>query len=163
MTKTNNILKLRIACVVLVLLLLANLAYFAHNPFVSFITVVFFTLVPGYLLLNLITREIKSFWEKLTLSLGLSLIILMIGGLVLNSLHFFGLARPLTALNIFAMLDLLTVGLLFLQRKKFVKINKNIMLPNKEMMVMAVILTLLPLLAVGVLVPGRRYSCLAVC
>ncbi len=56
----------------------------------------FITIFPGYLLLTTLFTAIKSFWEKLFCSVGLSIAYLMLGGLLLNStLPLWGIKDPL--------------------------------------------------------------------
>lgn len=128
----------------------ANLAFLINNYFGSAITLLFFLFIPGYLLLRIITYEIKSRWEIASFSLGLSLLLLMLGGLALNTLNIFGLKEPLTTFNIFVMLDTLTIALLFFNRNKTFDLPKriNFNFPLKNI-VMFILLSILPFLAAG--------------
>lgn len=130
-------------------LLLANIAYFSHDFLGSIITASFFLTMPGYLLLNRITTEIKARWEVISFSLGLSVLLLMVGGLALNSLHTFGLSRPLTTLNIFITLDLMTGVLFTLNRRLIFSLPNKLPTFDKEKTSAVAGLTLLPLLAIG--------------
>lgn len=146
---SKNTREIKLWKLIFVLLAIANLAYLPKDFFGWVITLSFFLLAPGYLLLTRMQHSIKSRWEIFSFSLGLSLLILMVSGLALNSLHVFGLARPLTTPNIFASLDLVTLALLVLNRKELFKFHK--LHPQTYSLQNAVIvaLTLLPLLAIG--------------
>ena len=131
------------------LLLLANLTFLTKSILGSAITITFFLLVPGYLLLNTINHNLKSRWEVASLSLGLSVLLLMVGGLALNSLHALGLERPLETVNIFAMLDLYTIALIIANKNKFISVSKLRLIPTLEEFGFLSVLTILPILAVG--------------
>lgn len=135
--------------IVLALLTIANLAYLLKDFFGWVITLSFFLLVPGYLVLTHMQHRIKSRWEVISFSLGISLLILMVSGLALNSLHIFGLARPLTSPNIFACLDITTLALTAINRKKLVTVKKLHLQFRVLTSVIIIMLTLLPLLAIG--------------
>jgi uncharacterized membrane protein/glycosyltransferase involved in cell wall biosynthesis len=134
---------------ILPLLVLANAAYFAKDILGWIITLGFFLFVPGYLALNRIKHGMKSNWEIASFSLGLSLLIIMAGGLSLNSLHAIGLGQPLTSPYIFAMLDLVTVVLIAVNRAAQISVPRIRLRTNIEQIVCASILTFLPLLAIG--------------
>ena len=135
--------------ILLPFLAVANASYFLKD-FLGWIpTLCFFLFIPGYLLFSLLKHGIKSRWIIASFSLGLSLLLLMVGGLLLNELHVFGLARPLVTGNIFIMLDVMTLVLLaFNIRRPFIvpKIKLHL---SKELVTVATLLTLLPLLAIG--------------
>ena len=133
----------------LLLLTVANASYFSKNFFGWAITLCFFLFVPGYLLLSLLKHEIKSRWEIASFSLGLSLLLLMVGGLVLNSLHAFGLAQPLETLNIFITLDAITLILLTCNGNRSVDLLRLHLHISKQQIVFAMALTVLPMLAIG--------------
>jgi uncharacterized membrane protein len=133
----------------ILLLALANAVYLTHNIIGWVITLGFFLIVPGYLLLTLLKHTIKSNWEILGFSLGLSLLILMLGGLALNSLHAFGLQRPLTTWNIFITLDAITLVLLLLNKNRVISLPRRMPHPSREQLIMFVAITLLPFLAIG--------------
>ena len=86
------LLKNKIIIVLMLALLLANLAYFTRDFLGWAVTLGFFLFVPGYLLLSCLKHGIKNHWEIASFSLGLSLLLIMVGGLALNSLHAFRLA-----------------------------------------------------------------------
>lgn len=135
---------------VLLGLLLANLAYLTRDFVGWLLTLGFFLLVPGYLLLGTITDSVKSRWEALNLSLGLSILVLIMSGLLLNALHFFGLNRPLTTWNVFIALDIVTLGLLQLSKKKAlggIRLQSWVFRPMRTTILLA--LTALPVLATG--------------
>ena len=141
--------ELKLWQILLPLLVVANASYLLKD-FLGWIpTLCFFLFIPGYLLFNLLKHEIKSRWIIASFSLGLSLLLLMVGGLLLNELHVFGLASPLVTQNIFAMLDVMTIILLAFNIRKSFKlpiINAHI---SKEKAIISTLLTLLPLLAIG--------------
>ncbi len=129
------------------LLILANVAYFLHNVVGWLITLSFFLFVPGYLILAQIQHTIRSRWEILSFSLGLSLLFLLIGGLGLNTLHYVGLERPLDTLPIFVSLDVLTIGLIYLNRHKAFSIPHVYATIKSWHIVAALSMLILPLLA----------------
>jgi glycosyltransferase involved in cell wall biosynthesis/uncharacterized membrane protein len=133
--------------VVLPLLILANSAYLLHNSVGSTITLAFFLLVPGYLLLTWISPGIDSKWIKICTSLALSILIIMLGGLGLNTLHKFGLSQPLETTNIFILLDAMVLLLIGKNRQDSISIPKAGFSKNEAWVIVAV--TILPLLAIG--------------
>jgi uncharacterized membrane protein len=128
-------------------MILANVAYLTHSFIGWVVTLSFFLLLPGYLLLSSMKHGIKSLWEIGSLSLGLSTLVLMVSGLILNSLHAFGLRRPLDTINIFTTLDIVTFLLLTFVPSKKIKIALPKLKTTSEEVVVALLLTLLPLLA----------------
>lgn len=130
-------------------LMLANLAYIPNNVVGWAVTLCFFLFVPGYLLLSLLKHEIQSRWEIASFSLGLSILLLMLGGLLLNTLSIFGLKQPLTTIPIFSMLDVLTCVLLMCNGNKTVEIPPIHLSFSLKHSGMTVLLTLLPLLGAG--------------
>ena len=135
--------------VLLLALAAANAAYLTQNFFGWVITLSFFLFVPGLLLLSCLTHGIRSKWEIASFSLGLSLLLMMAGGLALNSLHTFGLAHPLSTLNIFVTMDLITVVLLAANNKVDVPLPHVPLRATTEQVLTFLGLTVLPLLAVG--------------
>lgn len=132
------------------LLILAVAAYVIPNVIGSSLTLLFFLSVPGYLLLRRITSSFGGWWVQAGLSVVLSLLVIMVGGLLLNTLHYIGLDRPLTTLNIFTMLSLSTLLLVWLNRKVKLAISlPELKFPSKIYLFTAVLLTLLPVLAIG--------------
>ncbi|HWA51819.1 MAG TPA: DUF2206 domain-containing protein [Patescibacteria group bacterium] len=135
--------------IILPLLVVANISYLIGGIVGSIITLSFFLFAPGYLFLNLLKHELKSKWEIGSFSMGISLLSIMLGGLCLNTLNIFGLSQPLTSLNIFLMLNLFVISLLWVNRKKKIKIPKLQIKASKEQLVIAGLLTFLPFLAAG--------------
>ncbi|HUC90002.1 MAG TPA: glycosyltransferase [Patescibacteria group bacterium] len=133
------------------LLVVANLAYMSRGIFGAAITLGFFLLAPGYLLLRSLNHGIKSSWEVLSFSLGLSILLFMIAGLLLDSLHALGLNRPLTTFNVFAALNIITLALLVFTRRSLVVLPTFWKLNRSSGLKISItgLLTLLPLLAVG--------------
>lgn len=130
-------------------LLVANIMYLTHSILGFAATLSFFLSVPGYSFLSLLKHEMKSKWEIASFSLGLSLLLLMLGGLALNTLNLIGLKQPLTTLNIFLILDLMTAILIFLNRKVIIKLPKINFSFDKEKTIFTTILSFLPFLAAG--------------
>lgn len=135
--------------IVLPLLILANAGYLSKNFFGVAVTLGFFLTVPGYMLLTTLKHEIRSRWEIAGFSLGLSLFLLVVSGLALNSLHAFGLSQPLTTLNIFIMFDFVSIALMSILRKKSISLPAKYHRSSLEELLFGVALTALPLLAIG--------------
>jgi uncharacterized membrane protein len=135
--------------IIIPLLALANAAYLLNNIIGWALTLGFFLLAPGYLLLAQFKLKLESRWETAAFSMGLSILLLMLTGLALNSLHAFGLARPLTTPNVFAALDIVTLALLGVNLKKSFPLAVPILRLSYLEMAACTILTLLPLLAIG--------------
>lgn len=131
----------------LALLLLANLSYFMQNIIGWAITLVFFLLFPGYLLLKLIKISFQSYSETLVFSLGLSILVLTAGGLLLNGFHTLGFDRPLTTLPIFIFFNLIILLMIFLTRHKDWYLQLPKISISIELVLVIISLTLLPLLA----------------
>jgi len=93
---------------------LANFCYLTHNFLGWAITLSFFLLIPGYLVIRLIHLPNISKWDLASLSVGLSILFIMLIGLIVNQLTVFGIKRPLSTINIFLALDLATVSLILL-------------------------------------------------
>lgn len=140
----------KIEYLILPLLAVANILFLINNLFGSFITLAFFLFIPGFLILNLLNHEMKSYWKIVSFSLGLSLFTLMFGGLLLNTLNLFGLRQPLTTLNIFIMLDTITLILLAFNKNKTLNLqNIKFKFPSIKQIITSLLLTLLPFLAAG--------------
>jgi uncharacterized membrane protein len=128
------------------LLALANVAYFLQNILGGIVTLAIFLLLPGHLLLRRIKASPLTIGENLSLSLGLSLSILIIGGLILNSLHFLGLGKPLSTINIFIAFDLITIILLLSVRNTPFSIEIPQINPSLERRLVLIVCTFLPVL-----------------
>ncbi len=99
-------------------LLAANLSYlFFNNPLGWLITLTFFLSVPGYLLMCLLNGLKLARPLVLSFSVGLSILLLMAAGLLLNTTFLIGVNRPLSTANIFIILDVVSVVLLLLCKK----------------------------------------------
>lgn len=131
------------------LLVAANISYFLNNFIGWAITLIFFLFIPGYLLLNILKHEMSSRWEIASFSLGLSLLLLMFGGLILNTFNLIGLQKPLITPNIFIMLDVLTLVLFIFNRNKTVTFSKPTIRFSVRHIIMTICLTFLPFLAAG--------------
>lgn len=134
------------------LLAVANLAFFLHSILGWTLTLGFFLLVPGFLFLRLFIDDAKwSRWETLSFSLGLSLLFFMAVGLVLNTLTFVGLDRPLETFNIFIGLNIGTLLLIAFNWKKRLStaISDERLAFKPHRLALGLPMLLLPLLAVG--------------
>jgi uncharacterized membrane protein len=147
--KKLNLKKIKMWYLLLPLLTVSNLAYLPKNFIGWVITLAFFLFVPGYLLLSCLKHEIESRWEIASFSLGFSLLLMMVGGLLLNSLHTFGLTRPLSTTYIFILLDAITLALLAFNRKRVLNFPSMKLHPSIEHLATVISLTMLPLLAIG--------------
>lgn len=128
-------------------LLIADVAYFLPAPFGWPLTLGFFLIIPGYLIFKAIRHNIHLRWEIVAFSLGLSIIFLMVSGLVLNSMYYAGLERPLGVLNIFITVNIGVLALIWLNRKTIFHVPKVPGAPRH--FVFAFALLFLPLLAAG--------------
>jgi uncharacterized membrane protein len=128
-------------------LLLANFGFFIPHSLGALLTLMYFLVVPGYLILILIKAETKQYWQNTSLSVGLSLLIIICAGLVINALHATGVAKPLNTTNAYIALDIITVGLLICARKNlYQSIAQHIKL-EFEKLIAVIALTLLPFMA----------------
>lgn len=134
---------------VLAVLILANATYPMHNFFGWLLTLGFFLFVPGQLLLTLLKHRIKSRWVTGIFSMAISMLILMVSGLALNTSHALGVARPLTTLNIFVTLDIVTIMLLVFSKSKRLALPPLKFRATTEQIIVTLALTLLPLLGAG--------------
>lgn len=133
------------------LLLLANLAYFLDSIIGWTITLSFFLLVPGFLFLKFFIDTNWSRWERLSFSLGLSILFCMVVGLALNALGYIGLDRPLETLKVFIALDigtLVLIGLHWHRRATFTP-SPNYRIFSPRHVLLGLPLAMLPLLAIG--------------
>lgn len=135
--------------VYLPLLVLANLAFFTHSLIGGILTLAFFVFAPGYLLLKSLRPRDTLSPGSLSLSIGLSIALVTMVGLALNTVHYMGLSRPLRVVNIFGVLDALVLLLLFFNRSN--KLSPNFKMPHFgiEEKVFITIFSLFPFLAVG--------------
>lgn len=131
------------------LLVAANLAYFTHNFIGWVITLVVFITIPGYLLLQTLKPGKIARGESLSLSLGLSLAILLFGGLILNSLHAVGLHKPLTTVHIFAFFDTVSCLLLAGNYRQIVTFSVPHIKVSLEQGIVIAVCTLLPFITIG--------------
>ncbi|MEG3224262.1 MAG: hypothetical protein BME94_01740 [Methanobacteriales archaeon Met13] len=100
------------------LLLFTDLAVLLNVPVLrESLSFLFFTLVPGFLVVHLLGLEKMSFPKKAVLSVGISVSILMFLGLFLNSLYPF-LNQPLSLIPVLTVLNLITVVLTLLSYRK---------------------------------------------
>jgi uncharacterized membrane protein len=103
------------ACLFVTWLLAANLSYtILNNPLGWVITLGFFMCVPGYLLMQLLNRSRPRLGglEVVSFSVGLSILLIMLTGLILNTTFLLGIHRPLSTPNIFISLDIMSLLLI---------------------------------------------------
>jgi uncharacterized membrane protein len=131
------------------LLVLANALYPIHDFLSWLVTLSFFLLIPGFLLLRTITKEVRNRWEVLSFSLALSILILMVGGLILNTLHHLGLHRPLGSLNVFITFDLISLILIVLSKKLTLPSTKSARKISLEQVFVTIAITIIPILAIA--------------
>jgi uncharacterized membrane protein len=133
----------------LVYLCMANVAYVSHSLFGWLLTLSYFGLIPGYLILKLVNFKLSFKWEIFSFSFGLSLLFMIVSGLALNCAHAFGLNKPLTTLHIFIFLDLLNIVLLITQKNTNISFNKHFSHLSNKKIGLLIILTILPLIGIG--------------
>ncbi len=132
--------------------LIADLSYLVvPNAWGSVVTLGYFLTVPGLLLLCSFKHRINNFFAIIGLALVLSLFIATFLGLTLNTLHYFGVDRPLSTRNIFTAYNISIIFLLYFC--KYNSTNLSMLLarfrPPKLHMLCALLLLTLPLVAVG--------------
>lgn len=125
----------------------ANLSLFFQHPVTWALTLGFFLFVPGYLILRRMHYTPESRWEAASYHLGISLLFLLSVGLVVNSLHYIGIDRPLSPIPIFVALDIGVIGALLLNRGGRVSFSLPPFRTSELMWVIG--LTMLPVIAAG--------------
>lgn len=133
--------------VYLPLLIFANIAFLTHNVFGWIFTLVFFLHAPGYLLVRRLLKHNDLSAGTLSLSVGLSLLVITVAGLVLNTLHFLGLEKPMETLNIFIALDVVILTLLALNWSTQLSIRAIPRFSFEELL-FGFLFSLLPLLSI---------------
>lgn len=147
---TNNHRTVGLPVAIIPLLIFAVAAYAIPNAIGSTLTLLFFLTAPGYLLLRRIASGFGGWWERAGLSVVLSLLVIMVGGLFLNTLHYIGLDRPLTTINTFITLSLVTLFLIWLNRKERIVVKlPKLVYPSTLYLIVATLVTSLPVLAIG--------------
>lgn len=147
---TNNHRTVGLPFAIIPLLIFAVAAYAIPNAIGSTLTLLFFLTAPGYLLLRRIASGLGGWWERAGLSVVLSLLVIMVGGLFLNTLHYIGLDRPLTTINTFITLSLVTLLLIWLNRNERIVVKlPKLVYPSILYLVVTVLITSLPVLAIG--------------
>lgn len=127
-------------------LLAANVGPLLHNALGGLLALAFFIVAPGFITLNKFKHGALEPWTTFSFSFGLSLMYLMVGGLLLNSLYFMGIDKPLTPSHILLFFDLLSVGLLWFARRELAsrQLQQITMLQRGHLLIVA-LLALLPL------------------
>lgn len=101
-------LKHRCILFTLIILLITNLAVILNIQFLrEFSVFLVLTFVPGYLLLKILDIKGIDFWEKIVLTVGISISIIFFLGLFSNYFFMIFSAKPLTIINILLSFDLL--------------------------------------------------------
>lgn len=122
--RKNNTLTL-----IFIYLIIANFATLFVNPIGWSITLSFFLLIPGFLTLKLIKQSSIKGWELVFLSICTSILLLILVGLIINSLQFVGFERPLNKVTILSALDIMSIALIYLNKVNLRNIdlirNKN--------------------------------------
>lgn len=99
--------------IIMLMLFITDLTVLLNIPFLREITsFLFFTIVPGVLILNILRLNELEFIKKAVLSVGLSITFLMFVGLFLNSLYPFML-KPLSFVPVMVTFNFLTVVMAF--------------------------------------------------
>ena len=127
----------------------ANAAHYWRNLAGWAITLSFFLLVPGYLCIVRLRHSFVSRWETLSFSLGLSLLVMIVCGLLLNATHTLGFMKPLSPLPLLAALDLAALLLVWTARSQTITLSWPKRSFSWDMAVVGGAITLLPLLAIG--------------
>ena len=118
----------------LLTLLITDLVVILNIPFLrEFITFVYFTFVPGILILQIFKLFKLKFTEKIVLSIGISVSSLILVGLILN-LFYPLILKPLSLIPVLVTLNLMLIVLLLINYKinretginDFYKIKANI-------------------------------------
>lgn len=146
---SRSMIKIKQWQILIVLLCISNLVIAYQNMLTWLLTLGFFLFMPGFLLLSRLNFKTNRFWEVASYSMGLSIFILMVGGLLLNSIHVFGVQRPLSISYIFIMLDLISLVLILLCRSKNYYSRRIKLKTSKEQLIVVIALTAIPLLSIG--------------
>lgn len=139
--------------IIISLLLITDITIIVNVPFLrELMSFLFFTIVPGVLILQLIRKDPMEFLKKVLISVGVSVSILIFMGLTLNSFYPI-LIKPLSLGPVLTSLNLLVIALAFsayLKRKdefmaNFFNLNFKI---GDKLIAPLVFPVLFPLLAV---------------
>jgi len=130
-------------------LLAANLSYlFLSNPLGWFITLAFFLCVPGYLLLRLLNRSNLEGLLALSFSVGLSILLLMAAGLLLNMTFIAGVRQPLSTPNVFIVLDAMSLMLIVFSKGRLKDMKLPVFKrPTLTASTVIILCTIMPILA----------------
>lgn len=103
---------------ILFALLLTDLVILLNIPFIrEFLTFIYFTFVPGILILHIFKLNKLEFAKKIVLSMGISVSLLMFIGLILNSFYPL-ISKPLSLLPVFFSFNVIVISLLFVAYKR---------------------------------------------
>lgn len=119
------------------------------RPIISF---VFFTIVPGFLILNILKIEKLEFAKKITLSIGLSIAFLIFSGLIVNSFYPY-ILNPLSLNSIlisFNLIILFLASIAYLRNKNesIIEISQKGDIFKGKKMSLFIIPTLFPFMAI---------------
>lgn len=120
----NNIKEIKLTkwpLMVILALILTDIIIVSNiSPLKEIITFLYFTMVPGLLIIHMLKLDKTNFLNKLVLSIGLSVSVLIFAGLFLNSLYPY-ILKPLSFLPVFISINIITVILTVIAYIK----NKN--------------------------------------
>lgn len=101
-------LKHRFIIFTLIILLITNLAVISNITFLREISVfLFLTVIPGFLFLRILNIKNLDIWEKIILTVGISISITIFLGLFTNYFFILFNAKPLTTINLLLSFDFL--------------------------------------------------------
>ncbi|MEM2144291.1 MAG: DUF2206 domain-containing protein, partial [Candidatus Jordarchaeaceae archaeon] len=108
----------------------------------------YLTFIPGYVALNLLNPNKLTIIEKLLFSVGLSIVLLMLIGLVINELgSIFGIQKPLALMPLVLTISSLVIfGTIFHYLKNTE--NQHLINPSTKTVLIALLLVVIPVLSV---------------
>lgn len=117
---------------VFLMLIITDLVIFSDSAYLRpIIPFIFFNIVPGYLLLEILKLDEIKFLERIILSVGLSVSLLMVTGLILNSFYPI-ILKPLSLIPILISLNILVLFLLIICFLRVEKINFSCKINNLD-------------------------------
>lgn len=133
------------------ILILTDLAILLNIPFLRQIFgFLFLTILPGLLVIQILKFEKLSIVETILYSVGLSIALLMFGGLLINTLYpLFGISKPISLLPLLSTINITIVILCILGYRINNDFSAPISIPIKEILSPpALLLYLLPFLSI---------------